>query len=147
MRASGYGSGWHGETLRHSRARRLGRAGGTYADINKLGISQFYKKMSKEAIKEKERLKPVIKYSEIEWEDGQAHLYNKQGTEVETFYFDDYILDYARKNKLTRYEEEQEDDEVAWYDKEGNEIDRLYLTEVLNVMMDESQVAKYKEED
>jgi hypothetical protein len=35
MKASskaGYGSGWHKESLRHSRAKRLGKAGGNYAD-------------------------------------------------------------------------------------------------------------------
>ena len=30
-RAKAYGSGWHGQTLRHSRARKLGKAGGKYA--------------------------------------------------------------------------------------------------------------------
>lgn len=29
------GSGWHGQTLRHSNARRLGKAGGIYSSIQK----------------------------------------------------------------------------------------------------------------
>jgi hypothetical protein len=32
MRAKSYGSGWHKESLRHTRAKKLGRAGGSYAD-------------------------------------------------------------------------------------------------------------------
>lgn len=31
VRAKVYGSGWHKESLRHSRAKKLGKAGGTYA--------------------------------------------------------------------------------------------------------------------
>lgn len=38
------GSGWHFQSVRHSNARKYGKAGGKYADINKLGISQFNKK-------------------------------------------------------------------------------------------------------
>jgi hypothetical protein len=40
------GMGWHKQSVRHSNARKYGKAGGTYSrvDINKLGISQFNKK-------------------------------------------------------------------------------------------------------
>lgn len=35
MKAKTYGSGWHKESLRHSRAKKLGKAGGQYSQAMK----------------------------------------------------------------------------------------------------------------
>jgi hypothetical protein len=84
------GSGWHRQSVRHSNARKLGRAGGTYSN-SRTPVSDFFKDMSREDIR---NLRDDLKYGKDSDGDGvpdhkdcQPHNPNAQGTyELEARY-------------------------------------------------------------
>jgi hypothetical protein len=83
MKAKTYGSGWHKESLRHSRAKKLGHAGGTYAnnlvEVNRIkkglyevslsGQSQRFTTTRSQADRIAKRIpsdkKPILSYTKL----------------------------------------------------------------------------------
>jgi hypothetical protein len=108
---AGYGSGWHKESLRHSNARRLGHAGGRYAELvgkkpySEMSYSQLKKKgidlppqkdTDGDGIKNKNDCRPLNSK-----EQGAVHQIDKALDKAE-----DKVSDPSKKQKILKAREE-----------------------------------------